>query len=568
MILSVWGIPPGSQGRRMFFSKKKHRSSMKPVLYDDEECIRVVKGTSNRIEQLTGVGSLRLAIVLSAMVFMFMYFMFVFGGPGCGVLYSCKHSDDEAFRQAEELNRAIEAQDDLERDMVRYLDDDLPPMQEEQQPFHSSMAPSHEPEKGSSPAPGYETGLANIVFGIAASAKLWEKRQEYVKLWWRPGEMRGFVWLDKAVSSWSKALPPMRISEDTAKFNYTNKKGGRSGIRISRVVSETFRQNLTDVHWFVMGDDDTMFVPENLVRILSKYDHRKFYYIGSHSESHTQNIHFSYNMAYGGGGFAISYPLAKALAKVQDRCIMKYPYLYGSDDRIQACLSELGVPLTKEPGFHQFDIYGDAFGLLAAHPVTPLVSIHHLDLIDPVFPNTTQIEALRHFKSSMRVDPGGVLQQSICYDKYKRWSISVSWGYAVQVYRGILPPRLLELPMRTFLSWYRRMDDIGFPFNTRPFLKSPCEQPTIFYMKEVGYGDEAGETISSYSRDRRQRGGGECKSTLQHSPGSLEEIIVTKEQADDSWHLAPRRQCCRVVKSTKKMIEVSVGNCESGETII
>lgn len=31
----------------------------------------------------------------------------------------------------------------------------------------------------------------------------------------------------------------------------------------------------------------------------------------------------------------------------------RYPELYGSDARIHVCMSELGVPLTKEPGFHQ-----------------------------------------------------------------------------------------------------------------------------------------------------------------------------------------------------------------------
>lgn len=101
------------------------------------------------------------------------------------------------------------------------------------------------------------------------------------------------------------------------------------------------------------GDDDTVFFVENVVRVLSKYDHNQYYYIGSSSESHVQNIFFSYAMAYGGGGFAISYPLAKELEKMQDRCIQRYPGLYGSDDRIQACMAELGVPLTKERGFHQ-----------------------------------------------------------------------------------------------------------------------------------------------------------------------------------------------------------------------
>jgi hypothetical protein len=36
-----------------------------------------------------------------------------------------------------------------------------------------------------------------------------------------------------------------------------------------------------------------------------------------------QNILFNYNMAFGGGGFAISYPLAKELAQMQDSCLMR-----------------------------------------------------------------------------------------------------------------------------------------------------------------------------------------------------------------------------------------------------
>ncbi|KAI9086403.1 hypothetical protein K1719_031487 [Acacia pycnantha] len=103
----------------------------------------------------------------------------------------------------------------------------------------------------------------------------------------------------------------------------------------------------------MMGDDDTMLVMENLVKVLQKYGHNQFYYIGSLSESQSQNIYLSYNMAYGGSGFAISYPLAVALEKMQDRCIQRYLGLYGSNDQIQACMAELGVPLTKERGFHQ-----------------------------------------------------------------------------------------------------------------------------------------------------------------------------------------------------------------------
>lgn len=200
------------------------------------------------------------------------------------------------------------------------------------------------------------TGLKHVVFGIAASSKLWDKRKEYIKVWWRPKETRGVVWMDKKVrTSWRDQawLPEIRISGDTSRFKYTNRQGQRSALRISRVVSETLRLGLKDVRWFVMGDDDTVFVVDNLIRVLNKYDHTQFYYVGSSSESHVQNIYFSYGMAYGGGGFAISYPLAKELEKMQDRCIQRYPGLYGSDDRMQACMAELGVPLTREPGFHQ-----------------------------------------------------------------------------------------------------------------------------------------------------------------------------------------------------------------------
>ncbi|RXH89941.1 hypothetical protein DVH24_032298 [Malus domestica] len=76
-------------------------------------------------------------------------------------------------------------------------------------------------------------------------------------------------------------------------------------------------------------------------------------------------------------GFRYKSPLAKVPAKVFDSCLERYPHLYGSDSRISSCLAELGVGLTCKPNFHQNDIHGDMFGLVASHLVTPLVSLHH-----------------------------------------------------------------------------------------------------------------------------------------------------------------------------------------------
>ena len=167
--------------------------------------------------------------------------------------------------------------------------------------------------------------------------------------------MRGHVWLEERVSpeEGDDSLPAIMVSEDISRFRYTNPTGHPSGLRISRILSESFRLGLPDVRWFVLGDDDTIFNADNLVSVLNKYDPSEMVYIGGPSESHSANSYFSYSMAFGGGGIAISHPLAEALSKIQDGCLDRYPKLYGSDDRLHACITELGVPLTREHGFHQ-----------------------------------------------------------------------------------------------------------------------------------------------------------------------------------------------------------------------
>ncbi|XP_068650165.1 uncharacterized protein [Aristolochia californica] len=409
----------------------------------------------------------------------------------------------------------------------------------------------------------FDTGLQHVVFGVAASANLWEQRKNYIKLWWRPKQMRGVVWLDKSVKvAKNEAIPVIRISGNTSKFPYSHRKGHRSAIRISRIVSETLKMGFRDVRWFVMGDDDTVFIPDNLIRVLSKYDHREFYYIGSLSESHLQNIYFSYGMAYGGGGFAISYPLAVALSKMQDRCIQRYPGLYGSDDRMQACMAELGVPLTKELGFHQYDVYGNLFGLLAAHPVTPLVSLHHLDVVEPIFPNVTRVEALRRLFVPVSLDSAGIMQQSICYDKAKRWTISVSWGFAVQIFRGIFSPREMEMPSRTFLNWYRRADYTAYAFNTRPVARNPCQKPFVFYLSSARVDLNFNHTVTEYARHQVPHP--PCRWKMQH-PSEIDRIIVHKKRDPSLWERSPRRNCCRLKPSNKKgTMVIDVAVCKDG----
>uniref|UniRef100_A0A453PAH2 Uncharacterized protein n=1 Tax=Aegilops tauschii subsp. strangulata TaxID=200361 RepID=A0A453PAH2_AEGTS len=387
------------------------------------------------------------------------------------------------------------------------------------------------------------TTLQHVVFGIAASARMWEKRKEYIKIWWRPNSgMRGFVWLDRGVrgSRVPDGLPAIKISSDTSGFPYTHRRGHRSAIRISRIVSETFRLGLPGVRWFVMGDDDTVFLPDNLLAVLGRLDHRQPYYIGSPSESHLQNIFFSYGMAFGGGGFAISQPLAARLERMQDACIRRYPWLYGSDDRIQACMAELGVPLTRHPGFHQYDVYGDLLGLLAAHPVAPLVSLHHLDVVRPLFPNVrSRPAALRRlFDGPVMLDSAGVMQQSICYDAANRWTVSVAWGFVVTVTRGVMPAREMEMPARTFLNWYRRADYKAHAFNTRPLARNQCERPALYYLASARRTVvRTGETtVTRYQRWRHRNDvRPPCQWRIPDPDALLDSVIVLKKPDPGLW---------------------------------
>lgn len=203
------------------------------------------------------------------------------------------------------------------------------------------------------------TNVSHLVFGISAAAKSWKSRQQYIESWWRPNVTRGIVFFDdppsKDLLPWPSSSPPYRVAENATKFEVYKKHVKPYVVRIVRTVLELFREvkDHSGVRWYILGDDDTVFFLNNLLKVLRKYDHRKYFYIGGTSECTKSNYDFSFDMAYGGGGYALSYPLAAVLVKNLDACINRYPYLYASDQILQFCISELGVSVTFEKGFHQ-----------------------------------------------------------------------------------------------------------------------------------------------------------------------------------------------------------------------
>ncbi|PKI76529.1 hypothetical protein CRG98_003080 [Punica granatum] len=381
--------------------------------------------------------------------------------------------------------------------------------------------------------------------------------------------MRGHVWLDDrppeaAGGGGSDSLPPIMISEDTSRFRYTNPTGHPSGLRISRIVAECFRLGLPNVRWFVLGDDDTIFNVDNLVAVLSKYDSSEMVYIGSPSESHSASTYFSHSMAFGGGGIAISYPLARALSKIQDDCLERYPKFYGSDDRLHACIAELGVPLTRELGFHQWDIKGSAHGLLSSHPVVPFISIHHLEAVDPFYPGLSSLEGLKLFTKAMRTDPGSFLQRSICYDRSQHITFSVSLGYVIQVWPKIVYPRDLERSELTYSAWNGIHHRNEFDLDTKDPVRSICKKPVLFFLKDVRR--EGVATLGSYAR---ARGSNDMRRRVFCFPRSpplrrVQTIEVIGYPVSKSWHLVPRRLCCKLNNASGDVLKMTVRQCEKG----
>ncbi|MED6108056.1 hypothetical protein PIB30_020004 [Stylosanthes scabra] len=379
------------------------------------------------------------------------------------------------------------------------------------------------------------TTRRHILFAIASSSVSWPRRHPYLRLWYSPNTTRSLAFLDSppaSDSSSSSSLPPVVINGDTSRFPYTFKGGLRSAIRVARVVKEAVERGEKEVRWFVFGDDDTVFLVENVVSVLSKYDHDRWYYVGSNSESYEQNEKYSFEMAFGGGG-------------------------------IYSCVAELGIGLTHEPGFHQFDMRGNLFGILAAHPLSPLLSLHHLEAVEPLFPNMNRTQAIEHLMEAAAVDPARMLQQTVCYDSSKSLTFSVSWGFAIQVFEGNeFLPDLLQV-QKTFVPWKRGSKVVGkFMFNTRDYPKDPCQRPFLFFMKSVEF-DKSG-IWSNYTRHAV----GNCFEKS-NSVKQLKKIVVfsRKLQLNVEELKAPRRECCDVLPTSNETTIIHIRHCKTDELI-
>ncbi|GFZ05530.1 glycosyltransferase [Actinidia rufa] len=391
------------------------------------------------------------------------------------------------------------------------------------------------------------------------------QRTSYLRLWYRPNSTRTFIFLDRPPPTplppspqLSSPLPPPPSHTPSPPAPARRYESPESSKKSSSETSPKCGGSSSVT-------TTPSFSPHNLVRTLAKYDHDRWFYVGSGSESYEQNAKNSFGMAFGGGGFAISHSLARALARVLDSCLLRYPHLYGSDARENN--EEVGWMTLEIVGnwvFHFIiDVRGDIFGMLSAHPLSPLLSLHHVDVVDPIFPSMTRAQALEHLFKAVNVDPGRVLQQTFCYDRANSLTVSVAWGYAIQVFEGNhFLPDLLQL-QKTFRPWRRNRNIFSslYMFNTREYPNDPCKRPVVFFLESVASG------LSKVWTDYTRHIVGNCSRTM--AVNNLEQIRVFSPKLDfDIGEVKDlRRQCCDILPSVSRSMVINIRQCGVDELI-
>ncbi|KZV56726.1 hypothetical protein F511_25361 [Dorcoceras hygrometricum] len=384
------------------------------------------------------------------------------------------------------------------------------------------------------------TNLNHIAFGLLGSIKMWPHRRAYLEAWWRPNKTRGYVYLDRApppeLLPWPANAPPYRIVDDLSKLFQDTKPLYELMPRMVHGILELFREEHDNVRWVVMGDDDSIFFVDNIVDVLAEYDHTKYFYLGWHSESVISNF----------------------------CCLIRYAKLSSADLITMACIADVGVNLTPHKGIHQVDLRGDFSGFLAAHPKVPLMTFHHFDAMDPIFPGKDRFESTRHLMKAADADQSRLLQQSICYHRKNHWSFTVSWGYSAYIYENILPRSYLQTPIETFTPWANGPERPFYMFDTRPRSDNPCEAPHIFFFDSVQRSDVGDKFVTRYIR-ARPRGFGVCSAGGNHSAESVTEIEV--HSPTNKRLQMDRCECCNVVRVDKSKAMINYRECEIDEII-
>ncbi|RVW33775.1 hypothetical protein CK203_074901 [Vitis vinifera] len=158
------------------------------------------------------------------------------------------------------------------------------------------------------------------------------------------------------------------------------------------------------------------------------------------------------------------------------------------------------------------------------------------------------------------VDPGRTLQQSICYDFSRNRSVSVAWGYSVQLYPSLVTTKSWKRPFRHF-----KRGGVGLP---ALYVQHPAhESGAVKGLQPVSLCPAL--AVHSFN-----------VSAFQLRPESWEKVINLSlyfslciinlfTGVDSVAWLARRRQCCEwstVQMEVESVVQVKIRECSHGRS--
>lgn len=370
-----------------------------------------------------------------------------------------------------------------------------------------------------------------LAFGFCSSRVTVGERISDLTQWW-DSRLSGIVLVDNEVPADLPTLPTgLRVQAVTKSWQFVS------------AAERCAWGQLTDIHtafpeadWYILGDDDTLFVPEALETVLSQYDASKPWFMGSISESPKQNHDYGLALlstgaqlgsyAFGGGGIIISKALMHIIIPDYQKCLHDHAGMFGGDQRIAACVKVLapGTELTILKGMHQIDTIHhetDLQAMLEAHPVQPLLSLHHM--ADVPLPGLGDLHGLRN---QIRKNPYGALQQSVCQSE-QHGTFSVSAGLSVR--------------------WWDASIDVNIADVQDPAKRASLPKVSKYFVYSEALNEEGqsrSKTISSWYAVYDAFDGAALADTA-----SVTKVLVQEPAGPQRWLSSPwdRLQCTGVV---------------------
>ncbi|OIT00837.1 hypothetical protein A4A49_54173 [Nicotiana attenuata] len=161
----------------------------------------------------------------------------------------------------------------------------------------------------------------------------------------------------------------------------------------------------------------------------------------------------------------------------------------------------------------------------------------------------SRFESVKKVIEAYNKDPSRTLQHSLCYDLKRNCSVSMSWGYSVQLYLWLMNAKDLGMPVQSFNTWVGTKG----PYSTTwiKLLTFPMVKPT----------GPCYNTIDDINK--------QCKNHHYIPALAVHMVHVTTAiLSPQVWKQAPQRQCCEAVNGENDIRSVRIRGYNQWESVI